>query len=119
MSRGAPPKACRGSPACPSVASMEWSQVEAEWDAFRLEAARYWSRLPAGEMAALRGDRASLVQLVKRYYTLERSGAEAQVDAWVSGLQAETSPREEGMPPAKSEEQRAKSEAVGDPPGHH
>ena len=45
-------------------------------------------------MAQLGGDRTSLVQLVKRYYALEQSGAETQVDAWVAGVPLDALSRE-------------------------
>ncbi len=109
-------------PGCPSVADMEpirWPRfVEARWETLRPRVAAYWSRLPAAEVERLRGDRASLVQLVKRHYALEQSGAEAQVDAWLAGLPA-LSASGEALPPAArtKDEQRAEGEGFGVVPG--
>ncbi len=82
------------------MGSVQWHQVEAQWGRFRPWVVRYWSRLPEEELQLLEGDRASLVQLVKRHYALDQNGAEAQVDAWLAGLS-----------PAAQEESRGEGEA--------
>ena len=97
---------------------VQWSQVEGLWEMLRPKVAAYWSRLPKDEVAQLGGDRTSLVRLVKRYYALEQSGAEAQVDAWVAGLPLETPTREAISPPGRTkDEQRAEGEGSGVVPG--
>jgi hypothetical protein len=100
------------------MGTVEWSLVEAQWNALRPKVARYWSRLPEEELELLPGDRASLVQLVKRHYALDQRGAEAQVDAWLAGLSSGP-PSDEAAPPpaATKEEQRAEGEGMGVVPG--
>ncbi|MGO8970133.1 MAG: hypothetical protein ACLQDQ_11255 [Myxococcaceae bacterium] len=98
--------------------SLNWHQVEARWETLRPRVAAYWSRLPADEVKRLCGDRASLVRLVKRYYALEQSGAEEQVDAWLAGLPPVTSSSEAVPPQARTkDEQRAEGEGLGVVPG--
>ena len=97
-------------------ASSKWQWVEGHWETFRPKLIAYWPRLPNDEVRGLTGDRASLVQLVKRYYALQEAGAEAQVDAWVAGLPTEV--RGGIPPPARTaDEQRAESEGMGSVPG--
>jgi hypothetical protein len=79
------------------TSSAKWQWVEGHWEAIRPRLAAYWPRLPEDEVQRLSGDRSSLVQLVKRYYALQQSGAEAQVDAWLAGLPSE--PRSGTAPP--------------------
>ena len=71
--------------------TVDWCLVERQWEMLRPRVADYWSRLPEEEVRQLGGDRASLERLVRRYYALERSEAEAQVDAWFAGLPLATS----------------------------
>ena len=73
-------------------AASKWRWVQGHWEAFRPKLAAYWPRLPEDEVQQLSGDRQSLVQLVKRHYALQQSGAEAQVDAWVAGLSMDSQP---------------------------
>lgn len=68
------------------ASSSKWQWVQEHWETFRPKLAAYWPRLPESEVRLLSGDRASVVQLVRRYYALQQSGAEAQVDAWLAGL---------------------------------
>jgi hypothetical protein len=102
---------------------INWQQVKDQWTAVRPSIASYWSRLPADEIASLGGDRASLVDLVRRIYALSSSGAENQVDAWVAGLSLATaspaaSPPAAAPPPATTkEQQRAEGEGMGVVPG--
>ena len=70
--------------------NSKWQWVQGHWEAFRPKLAAYWPRLPEEEVELLSGDRPSLVQLVKRHYALQQSGAEAQVDAWLAGLSTES-----------------------------
>ena len=95
--------------------ASKWQHVEARWGVLRSSAGAYWSRLPPRELHSLPGDRASLVQLVKRIYALEETGAEAQVDAWVAGLPEGNTP----PPPSATtkDEQRAEGEGMGVVPG--
>jgi len=67
--------------------AAKWQEVQARWDLFRPRIAAYWLRLPREDVEQLSGDRTSLVQLVKRYYALQESGAEAQVDAWLANVE--------------------------------
>jgi hypothetical protein len=68
----------------------QWHEVETRFEALRPRIAAYWARLPAEDVERLPGDRASLVHLVKRIYALQQSGAEAQVDAWLAGVEHES-----------------------------
>ncbi len=70
--------------------NSKWQWVQGHWEAFRPKLAAYWPRLPEADVELLSGDRPSLVQLVKRHYALQQSGAEAQVDAWLAGLSTES-----------------------------
>ena len=100
------------------MATVQWNLVEARWGVLRPKVARYWSRLPAEELELLSGDRASLVQLVKRHYALDQNGAEAQVDAWLAGLSSGAQGDEPVPPPARTkDEQRAEGEGMGVVPG--
>ena len=69
--------------------ASKWQSVQGHWEAFRPKLLAYWPRLPREEVERLSGDWPSLVQLVKRHYALQQSGAEAQVDAWLAGLSPE------------------------------
>lgn len=92
--------------------NSKWQWVQGHWEAFRPKLAAYWPRLPEDEVELLSGDRPSLVQLVKRHYALQQSGAEAQVDAWLAGLSTEATPRGQA-----TEVTRADGEAMETEPG--
>ena len=92
--------------------ASKWQWVQGHWEAFREKLAAYWPRLPKDEVQRLCGDRPSLVQLVKRHYALQQSGAEAQVDAWLAGLSTDSPPSAR-----TTEEQRAEGEGMGAVPG--
>jgi hypothetical protein len=119
--RGTPPglSASQRVPISSAMAnSFNWQQVEARWETLRPKVAAYWSRLPADELQRLSGDRASLVQLVRRFYGVEENGAEAQVEAWLAGIPREDLGSEPLPPPASTkEEQRAEGEGMGAVPG--
>jgi hypothetical protein len=94
------------------AAASKWQWVQGHWEAFRPRLTAYWSRLPEDEVERLSADRPSLVQLVKRYYALQQSGAEAQVDAWLAGISTDAPP-----PARTTDEQRAEGEGMGSVPG--
>jgi hypothetical protein len=92
--------------------NSKWQWVQGHWEAFRPKLAAYWPRLPEEDVELLSGDRPSLVQLVKRHYALQQSGAEAQVDAWLAGLSTEVPARGQA-----TEMTRADGEAMETEPG--
>jgi hypothetical protein len=118
---GAPPRlsASQQAPISSAMAnSFNWQEVEARWESLRPKVAAYWSRLPSDELQGLSGDRAALVQLVRRFYGVEENGAEAQVEAWLAGLSREDLGNAPVPPPARTrEEQRAEGEGMGAVPG--
>jgi hypothetical protein len=98
--------------------SPKWQQVRARWDEVRSTVVAYWSRLPADDVQRLTGERAQLVQLVAKYYSLDQSGAETQVDAWLAGIPGEALGTAILPPPAQTkDEQRAEGEGMGSVPG--
>ncbi len=102
----------------PPVADSKWREVQARWETLRPKVAAYWPRLPADEVKRLDGDRASLVQLLRRHYAAAASAAEAQVDAWVAGVLRESEEGNISPPPAQTkDEQRAEGEGMGTAPG--
>jgi hypothetical protein len=72
--------------------ASKWQWVQRHWEAFLPTVTAYWHRLPEEAVQHLSGDRPSLVQLVKRHYAPQESGAEAQVNAWLAGLSTDSAP---------------------------
>jgi hypothetical protein len=105
-------------PALDISSDSKWQGVQARWEALRPTVAAYWPRLPTDEVQRLSGDRASLVQLVKRHYAVQDSGAESQVDAWLTGALPESQENDLLPPPARTkDEQRAEGEGMAAAPG--
>ncbi len=111
------PRSPRAPPVLDLSTPSKWQEVQTRWESLRPKVSAYWPRLPADEVQQLSGDRTSLVQLVKRHYSVQDSGAEAQVDAWLGGV-LENQESEPLPPPARTkDEQRAEGEGMGTAPG--
>lgn len=104
-------------PALDISSDSKWQGVQDRWEALRPTVAAYWPRIPMDEVQRLSGDRASLVQLVKRHYAVQDSGAEGQVDAWLAGALAENQENPLPPPARTKDEQRAEGEGMGAAPG--
>ena len=63
---------------------MDWSTIEAGWQAYRGNAQRRWNRLTVAQVDATQGRREQLSAQLQAAYRLDPAKAEAQIADWQS-----------------------------------
>lgn len=67
---------------------MSWSAIQANWEAYKAAAKRYWDRLSEQQLEGMRGNREYLSKRVQEAYSITPEEAERQIVAWQAQLRA-------------------------------
>jgi len=61
---------------------MNWSTIQNGWSDYEGDAKREWSKLSAGHIRSMRGQRDQLCARLQVAYSLSAEEAERQISAW-------------------------------------
>lgn len=65
---------------------MEWDEIQANWEQYKVEAKQNWPRLNEAELEVTGGERDKLIDKVRDGQGVPHEDAAFEVDSWAQNL---------------------------------